>query len=156
MRFCCVFISWSISFLSVGSMFSMWFGFIPCGHSVVPAACRGFPHEGHLDELWQDSSGWPKFQHLLKSAGRGINCLTGNISWATTTVRGRDGVLNKSVTVLVSTLSHHLFWLRISSSELLIGTFRMNPLMLDSDMANVQYIWNSCTDLSSSSCLDIG
>jgi len=88
------------------------------GQSRVPAACPGLAHVGHFggvlqgsDGGWvcehclqmggfvQVSSGCPNVQHLRHSAGLGMNCLTGKISWAMMTSLGSCEVLKKSVTV---------------------------------------------------------
>jgi hypothetical protein len=77
------------------------------GQSRVPAACPGLAHVGHFggvlqgsDGGWvcehclqmggfvQVSSGCPNVQHLRHSAGLGMNCLTGKISWAMMTSLG--------------------------------------------------------------------
>ncbi len=74
---------------------------------MVPAACPGLEQVGHFSGFWQEmgsgctcehclqicgvgqvSSGCPNIQHLRHSAGLGINCLTGKISWAMMTSLG--------------------------------------------------------------------
>ncbi|KAK4009158.1 hypothetical protein OUZ56_017677 [Daphnia magna] len=39
---------------------------VQMGHSVVPAACPGFPHEGHLDGLGQAGSSGRRFLRIDK------------------------------------------------------------------------------------------
>ncbi len=105
----------------------------------------------------QVSSGCLNVQHLRHSAGIGMNCLTGNISWPMMTSLGSSDVLKKSVTVFSEVLLPSRAGAvnrctsvtpcsasrnKMSSSESWVGTFRITPLSEASDMARLNLISN--------------